>query len=57
MRKWEYLVVDSHGESASIQAVLNELGGDGWRLVAVEPIADEGSWVETFYYFERELGR
>lgn len=36
MTKWEYRVLDAPGDGAEIEAVLNELGQDGWELIATQ---------------------
>ncbi len=61
MVKYEYLIVDegyrwTGNRLRNIQAVLNELGAGGWRVVAVTRIErpDEAD-CDTEYLMEREV--
>lgn len=43
--RWEYWVHRYVGDTAKIQAVLNELGAEGWELVTVDE--------ESIFYLKR----
>lgn len=51
---WEYKVVRV-GPSASLvsEAMLNELGRDGWDLVAFQPLDQRSYLGEGAFYFKR----
>ena len=36
MTSWEYRVLDAPGDGAAVEAMLNELGQDGWELIATQ---------------------
>ena len=49
MTEWEYLVINSGGLAGEQEEELNELGAEGWELVAV-------AWVGPMHcrlYFKR----
>ena len=48
MQKWEYKIV----EKTISESQLNELGKDGWELVAV---AIKATWIGHFFYFKRPI--
>ena len=54
--RWEYmtLMIGEHLFSAKPEKKLNELGEDGWELVAVR---DHAGGMAAEAYFKRPLGR
>lgn len=57
MEKWEYLWEVNPGSSRcddDMIAALNELGQDGWELVAVSPWGKAN--VDTAFFFKRRIG-
>jgi hypothetical protein len=51
---WEYKVVYSPGERSMTERKLNELGSQGWELVACQQINQEGVTIGAGnYYFKR----
>src|SRR5688572_14731531 len=46
--KWEYKIVALSGVRAEDQKFINELGGEGWELVAIEP-SDHPGCVPSAY--------
>lgn len=56
--KWEHLAltqdVQKDEAKAEVARQINQLGGDGWQLVDVEGIHEDGTTTKTIYYFKRE---
>jgi hypothetical protein len=52
--KWEYKLLSGGHVDAD---TLNNLGKQGWELVAVESLSASGNWSETIYYFKRPLSK
>ena len=53
--KWEYMVFPVAGETAAgdeanLEEQLDELGGEGWELVAIDPSAES-----SMYVFKRRV--
>lgn len=55
--QWEYLVVKLETyEEKKQQEYLNDLGNEGWELVAVTPYVHEGGVVDISAYLKRRRG-
>jgi hypothetical protein len=58
--KWEHLALsDDLKRDAANEEVgrrINQLGRDGWQLVDVEGIIEDGTTTKTVYYFKRQQG-
>lgn len=52
---WEHLALthDDAGLGGELAAKIVQLGNEGWELVCVVPIAEDGTTVKTRYYFKR----
>lgn len=47
--KWEYKRVKGNNLGQSFMDTFNEMGSEGWELVAIEPAHTEYGWA-TFYF-------
>lgn len=50
MQKWEYLVRAMKDEPSGT-AAMNELGDEGWELIAITHGPLERDWVCRYYYY------
>ena len=53
MKKWEYKSVEMNPNLAGFDGI-NELGGEGWELVAVVPKTNLGYTGKIYFIFKRE---
>jgi len=56
---WQHLALphDTHQGvgTPELSRQINQLGRDGWQLVDVEGIVEDGTTVRTVYFFKRAL--
>ena len=55
--EWEHLALTNdlkQDAAADVARRINKLGGEGWQLVDVEGVSDNGTTTKTVYYFKRQ---
>ena len=53
MFMWEYKVIVKKRTTSLSEKELNKLGYEGWNMVAIQDMLDNGYTKSTSYYFKR----
>ena len=55
MKKWEYYMIKDKPFDGKIEQDLPAMGEDGWELVTVICVQDNGTTIARFAYFKRPM--